>query len=54
MHSRVTDDGHDLRCEFCMYHHVKLVEFTTLRNLILSSDSHMIWFCSLMVNSDHE
>ena len=42
MHSRVTDDGHDLKC------------FYVPACGIGRSDSHWIWLSSLMVNSDHE
>ena len=38
MHSWVKDDGRDLRCLFGVEQHIKLVGFTTSRNMTLPSD----------------
>ena len=39
MHSWVKDGGHDLRCQIGVEQHIKLVGFTTSRNMTLPSDS---------------
>ena len=39
MHSWVKDDGHELRCQVGVQQHIKLVGFTTPRNMTLSCDS---------------
>ena len=54
MHSKVTDCSNDLRCKLSMYQHSTLVEFTVSRKMALASYSHKIWFCSPLLNSNHE